>query len=449
MRPDGRESEIAPAFAAKLFREPFWQFCMQLAVRIAKPILALIVAAAVSFAQTPAAGDHPERAYLSPEKYTNAFFGFALTLPPGTDFAVMPISAKMPKNFLFGLEARQSRLTGIEVFADESAKPSADAVKTAIFREDSRTKKIKVDGKEFWRSQSQQETAFGKQEFIGYGFAVDGYIVHFQIVSVDPELTAELEQMVQSLIFFDPANSREIAGAGSRPYPIDEPAIKAANEKIAEIDPGVVAGSTYSNSYFGLSYRFPGKWNVADKTAREKIAFTEHRADQRPDAASPGQQLAAHCTRVLLWAAKYPQAKSGDEFDPFILVSVADPACLPVPVSFPTSIHDQAGLQAFTQTLLQSLTGTALLGAPSSGVIKARAINLNGHLFIELPTVALTTVPGSRLYKKIHMSLTITEVRNYWLMWTFASDSLSELHAMMKTNIVFAPSARTGESIAH
>lgn len=424
---------------------------MQLAVRIAKLILTMILATAALPAQTTPASAHPERAYFSSTKYTNAFFGFSLTLPPGADFGVMPVSAKPPKHFLFGLEARQSQLTGIEVLADEAAKPSTDEVKQAISREDSHTRKIKIDGKDFWRSQSQQETAFGKQEFIGYGVALDGYIVHFQIVSVDPELTGELERMVQSLIFFDPAESREMAGANSRPYPIDEPAIEAASEKMAELDAGTVAGNAYANSYFGLSYRFPAQWNVADKAAREKIRFTEPRTGKRPDAA--GQQMAAHCTRVLLWVAKYPQAKSGGEFDPFILLSVADPTCLPAPVSFPTSIHDLAGLQAFTQTLAQSYHGTALMGAASGEALKARAINAGGHLFITFPTIALNTVPGSRLYKKIHMSLAITEVKNYWLMWTFASDSLSELHEMMKTSIAFAPPAQgtepVGQLLAH
>jgi hypothetical protein len=421
---------------------------MQLCFRIAKPVLALIVLAAGSVAQVAPANqinNAPERAYLSSEKYANAFFGFAISLPPATHFAVVTSASKPPNHFLFGLKARQSQLTGINIVAKQTAEPSTDAIKDAISREDSHTKKIKIDGKEFWRSESKLETAFGKQEFIGYGAAVKGYIVEFQIVSVDPELTAELERMVQSLIFFDPAKSQETAGAGSRPYPIDTAAIEAASAKIAELDGGSVAGNTYSNSYFGFSYLFPARWSVADKAARRKITFTEHRPEKNLDLA-PDRQIALHCTRVLLWAAKYPQAKSGGEFDPFILVTVADPACLPAPVSFPTSIHDVAGLQEFTQAVIQSFTGTALLGAAKGEALKARAINAGGHLFITFPTVGLTPVPGSRLYKKIHLSMAITELRNYWLMWTFASDSPSELREMMKASIAFAPPATNEHS---
>lgn len=423
---------------------------MQLALRIAKPVLALIVLAASSVAQVAPAGqtfETPARAYLSPEKYTNAFFGFAISLPAGGHFAVVTTPSKPPNYFLLGLEARQSKLTGIKIVAEQVAKPSSDAVKDAISREDSRTKKIKIGGNEFWRSESKLETAFGKQEFIGYGIAFNGYIVAFQIVSVDPELTGELERMVQSLIFFDPVKVREIAGADSRPYPIDVAAIEAASGKMQELDVGAVAGNTYSNSYFGFSYRFPAKWNVADKAGRQQINLTAHRAGKNPDL-DPDRQLALHCTRVLLWTAKYPHAKSGGEFDPFILVAIADPACLPTPIAFPNSIHDRAGLQEFTQAVVQSFTGTALLGTASGGVFKARASSIDGHLFVELPTIALTTVPGSRLYKKLHMSLAITEVKNYWLMWIFASDSLSELHAMMNTNIVFAPSPNAAGATA-
>ncbi len=419
---------------------------MQLAFRIAKPVLALMLLATGSVAQAAPAqkiDNNPGRAYLSPEKYTNAFFGFAMSLPPGGRFTILTTASKPPNYFLFGLEAQDSRITGIHIVATQTEKTSADAVKDAISRDDSRTKKIKIGGKDLWRSESKQETAFGKQEFIGYGVALDGYVLQFQIVSVNAELTDELERVVQSIIFFDPAKSREIAGPDSRPYPIDTAAIESAGGKIAELDAGTVDGNTYSSSYFDFSYRLPAKWNVADKAARQKITFAEPRPERSPDL-DPDRQIALHCTRVLLWAAKYPQAKSRGEFDPFILIAVADPSCLPVPVSFPNSIQDRAGLQEFTRAVVQSFTGTALLGAAKGGVFKARASNIDGHLFVELPTIALTAVPGSRLYKKVHLSLSITQIRGYWLIWTFASDDFSELHQMMKTSIVFAPSSRSG-----
>lgn len=423
---------------------------MQLVLRIANLVVTLMILAAAGVAQA-APGDQinntPERAYLSPEKYANAFFGFAISLPSSGHFAVSTNTSKPPNHFLLGLKSHQSPLTGINIVARQTANPSADAIRDAIGREDSRTKKIKINGKEFWRSESKQETAFGKQEFIGYGVALDGYIVQFQIVSVNAELTDELERMVQSIIFFDPAKSHEIAGPDSRPYPIDTAAIESASSKIAELDAGTVAGNTYSNFYFGFSYRLPAKWNVADKAARQKIMFTEHRPEESADL-DPDRQIALHCTRVLLWAAKYPQARSSGEFDPFILIAIADPSCLPVPVSFPNSIQDRAGLQEFTRAVVQSFTGTALLGAAKGGVFKARASNIDGHLFVELPTIALTAVPGSRLYKKVHLSLAITQIRNYWLIWTFASDDFSELHQMMKSSIVFALSSRTSGASA-
>jgi hypothetical protein len=98
--------------------------------------------------------------------------------------------------------------------------------------------------------------------------------------------------------------------------------------------------------------------------------------------------------------------------------------------------------------VIQSFTGTVLLGYGKAGVFKGRARNVGGHLFIELPTNGLIAMPGTRLYRKIHLGLAITEIRKYWLIWAFASDSLSELHDMMKTSIAFAPPAPAGETRA-
>src|SRR5690349_8678502 len=62
-----------------------------------------------AFAQTepPAStpGMVPETAFISPTKYTNAFFGFSLTLPRGIPFQQMSVPTKDPSvGFLFGVQ---------------------------------------------------------------------------------------------------------------------------------------------------------------------------------------------------------------------------------------------------------------------------------------------------------------------------------------------------------
>jgi hypothetical protein len=80
------------------------------------------------------------------------------------------------------------------------------------------TKKIEVGGREFWKSESQAKGSAGKMRNITFTTAIDGYVLRFNIVSFDPNLTDQLQHSLENITFFDPATAKEIAGPDSRPY---------------------------------------------------------------------------------------------------------------------------------------------------------------------------------------------------------------------------------------
>ena len=51
-----------------------------------------------------------------------------------------------------------------------------------------------------------------------YVKALDGYLLQFNIQSLDREMTENLEHCVEQIKFFDPTKARVVAGDDSRPY---------------------------------------------------------------------------------------------------------------------------------------------------------------------------------------------------------------------------------------
>jgi len=159
----------------------------------------------------------PEAGFVSSEKYTNAFFGFSLRLPQ--DPALRGFA--LPSNFhsLFGLQAQANGLTTFAIFAKETSGASSKlARKAAAGPKEQDTKKLNIDGKEFWKSDSQQKSSAGKMRTIDYETAINGYLLSFQIISFDPKLTGTLQDCIESVKFFDPTKAREMAGPDSREY---------------------------------------------------------------------------------------------------------------------------------------------------------------------------------------------------------------------------------------
>jgi hypothetical protein len=97
-------------------------------------------------------------------------------------------------------------------------------------------------------------------------------------------------------------------------------------------------------------------------------------------------------------------------------------------------VHDEESIELFGQALFRALAGTRLIGKDANTV---RAVDLAGHIFLEVPNTTAVPVPGTSLLRKIHASFVLTAIKHYWVIWLFESDTESDLVKMMKTSISF------------
>jgi len=182
-------------------------------------LAAITIAQSASSASNPS-NVTPETAFVSPLKYTNAFFGFSLPLPQGAPLRELSIPSRDPSShFLFGVKALSHGLTAMTVMADKSDNASADeARKAASGPKGLSVKRIEIGGREFWKSESQEKGPGGKVRSVYFAAALNGYVLRFNIDSFDTKLTDELQHSIEGITFFDPSRAAEVAGPGSRVY---------------------------------------------------------------------------------------------------------------------------------------------------------------------------------------------------------------------------------------
>lgn len=161
----------------------------------------------------------PEAGFISSDKYTNAFFGFSLPLPQDSAFRGLQLPSNGTTHSLFGLKAQKNGLTAFTIQATQmNGASSEQARKAASEPKAQNVKKIEIDGKEFWKGESQKKSSAGKMRNITYITAINGYLLQFLIVSFDAKLTEDLQHCIEAAKFFDPAKALEVAGSNSRAY---------------------------------------------------------------------------------------------------------------------------------------------------------------------------------------------------------------------------------------
>jgi len=167
-----------------------------------------------------------DTAFLSPDQYTNAFFGFSVPLPRDPPLRESSFrSTSTSTHLLLSLEGLtlsfnlKPRLTTFVIWAEQSSDVSLAAIqKVAGSPTNAEVKSVQISGREFWRAKWDEQDPSGKVHTVKYATAADGYILTFLITSFDGKLTARLEHNLERITFFDPSNAREIAGPKSKPY---------------------------------------------------------------------------------------------------------------------------------------------------------------------------------------------------------------------------------------
>ena len=188
-------------------------------------LIFLSLASAAQTATSPKPPVKPESGFVSHEKYVNAFFGFSLSLPQDPHIRDLSIPTRdRSRHSLFGLQAQTNGLTALTIVATEtSASASEGETKKAVSTPGANgPAKIQIGGKQFWKSELQEEKAGTKMQSLTYATALKGYVVKFTVISFDPQLTDELRRSIESMTFFDPAQAKTVAGPDSHPYVVTQ-----------------------------------------------------------------------------------------------------------------------------------------------------------------------------------------------------------------------------------
>ena len=379
----------------------------------------------------------PETGFVSPLKYTNAFFGFSIQLPQGVPFHdLFTPSHGSSDHFLFGLQAQSNDLTAMIVTAKKAVSASADEAKKAAAGPEGKTVKgIQISGREFWKSESQQKMPAGKMRNVSFASAVNGYVLLINIVSFDAKLANELEHNIEAIAFFDPTRAAEEAGADSHPYhPVAFHSVSSSSQ-INQLNPGTVSGNTYTNDALGFVYQFPAGWVVNDKATQQKTAEIGHQIIWGNDPAAAREHEAfLQCGRILLFVTKYPEGTKTEELNPLILVLATDSACFPG-AHFPTSVNDSADIKEVARQFVRSLAGTPF--APK-GQGSVNAFMVQGHVMLDISGSFTVNYPGHNGPLDIFTALDVTQAKDYWLAWAFMSGSQAGLQELRNTKIQFS-----------
>jgi hypothetical protein len=413
--------------------------------RIASLLLFSFVWTCATWAQvaaSPAASriPMPEAGFVSPAQYTNAFFGFSLPLPKDRKYQIEDLSEsdKALEHSLFAYKSASKGLTLLIASATQVFGAPDDEAQKAVFLAGMQGQKgsqaVSIGGRLFWKAELEEKTFSGKLRRLRYATGVPGYVIVFSVSSYNSGQAEDLRNCIESLKFFDPARTSEMAGSTSRPYlPIAaKHRLESAPQlDVASLESGSVTGGTYSNPALGFAYQLPEGWYADAHKPNAKPREVSTAADDATKAA-----IVQECTKTLLSATQPTPADSASTSSSRITIMAADPSCFAPGLKYPDSVHDSEALQRIGQAIVRGFAGTSLLGREAN---RLRAIELDGHLFLEMPSAAAVPVVGSSLLRKVHKSFVLTSLRQYWVIWAFECDTPSELERIMKASISFAP----------
>jgi hypothetical protein len=157
-------------------------------------------------------GASPEDAFVSPDRYTNAFFGFSLPLPKDLHFHIAQSkSSDISERYLFAL-GREEGNTTLVISARQMDSQDAERLMRAA------QPLISLHGQNFGKGISDQKTAKGRVWKALYLTVLDGYLLAINVQSLDSNTARKLEDCVEEIRFFDPAKARAVAGPNGIQY---------------------------------------------------------------------------------------------------------------------------------------------------------------------------------------------------------------------------------------
>jgi len=377
----------------------------------------------------------PETAFLSPSRYTNAFFGFSISLPQNTDLREKTLSLNRGTrdHLLIGFHAPSEQLITFAITARDVPEGSEkEASKISAGPDSSRPEKTTIGGRTFWRSQSPRKLGHRNMQTVIFSTAMNNYVLQFKVISFNPEITMEIEQNIEKLTFFDPSEAKVIAGADSKPY--TPGASKFATNPIGQLSTGSVSGNVYRNEALGFCYEFPRGWVLMSKAHEEAVADAEHQFIWgNSPTAQQEHESATQCTKNLLFVRHSLEASKDGQFNSMVLLIAVDPKCAPGS-RFPKGVDDREAIQQIArQTVQYFMTATMSSTEPA----RVRAFNNAGRIMVEISESFTVSLSGQTDPTNILSSMLMMQAGDYWVIWMFAAKDKTELAELRNTKIFF------------
>jgi hypothetical protein len=418
-------------------------------------MLANIAASAQSITGSSASlhsgfGVDPEDAYLSPSRYTNAYFGFTFELPPAAALKVVPMPAATDRRIqLLEMSGATAEHAGISLNAYEYKNKNYTDAKTLLRRQLDQELfvgveelhgigKITVGGRPFF----YYETRRGIDQHVVLAGHVEGYVLSADLRGRDPKLIHELLAAFANMEFFPPHEAKTRAGTQAEMY--KGPAISAEHlREVREslpgqhIDPGKVEGNVYANEQIGMTYEFPRGWNVEPEGAVEPaVERYREKVSGEPLLGPRERAVVKACRRTLLsvWRNK-PQTDGEVPYDDFgeVTLSTMPLACFPN-IHFPEDSRDAAAVRQF-------IVGLSFTFPLQRDMNTARTYEAGGKTFVVTHGTIAYKEAGEELSRRISVALAMTEQRGYLLIWLFAAPHDEELRDLLAARVGFeAPS---------
>jgi hypothetical protein len=377
----------------------------------------------------------PETGFLSPSKYTNAFFGFSISLPQnaGLREKTLTLNRGPRDHLLIGVHSPSKDLVSFTITAKEVPGGSEkEARKSGAGPDSSKPKETKIGGKTFWRSESLTKIGSRNMQTLVFSTAMDNYALQFEVISFNPEITLEIERDIEQLTFFDPSRAKVMAGADSKPYVPGASRFPAT--RIAQLSAGSISGNVYRNEELGFRYEFPQGWVLMSKATQEKVAAAGHQFIWgNSPTIQEEHEAESQCTRNLLFVTRHLEDSKVGQFNSRVLLMAVDPKCAP-DSSFPKTVDDRKAMQRIAKQIVQYFKiGTKSSTAPA----RVRAFNNAGRLMVEISQSFTLSDPGPSDPATILSSTLLMQAGDYWVMWMFAAHDKNELEELRNTKIFF------------
>jgi len=280
-----------------------------------------LVPALMLYAQT---ASKPESGFISPAKYTNAFFGFSLPLPQDAQLKLLVENAPKhtaTRHILFAANSTNKGYPEIVVGVDEIiGSGEADAKSTVLSFGAQKADVIEIGGKEFSRGRWRADKIYR----VAYVTRLNGYLLFISTFTFNQKVLDEFEESIQAFAFFDPAKALEFAGPDAQKYGgPDEPARptsglpdagshtetfasqRGADAKVSDLA-APKAGEFYAKD-LDLHFNYPVEMRTLD--ARADMESGHQNVYGVSGNFDPEHQETLRCTRPLL-DADLPEEKA-------------------------------------------------------------------------------------------------------------------------------------------